>query len=120
MKTILFADDEKDILKLLTARLIKQGYRVITAVNGQEALDLVYQHKPDLILLDYRMPVLDGYEACKKIKGDDQIKHIPVIFVTASPGFLSKEIQSSGLAEDYVLKPFEWLKLLDKIKHFIG
>ncbi|MBU0682675.1 MAG: response regulator, partial [Candidatus Omnitrophica bacterium] len=83
-KKIMVIDDELDILEVLTFRLSKAGYEIISAVDGQEALDLLTETIPDLILLDLRLPKIDGYEVCRRIKTSDELKEIPVILLTAS------------------------------------
>ena len=119
-KKILIIDDEPDIIKVVKFRLIKTGYEVMTAADGREGLELVRVLKPDLVLLDYRMPFLNGDEVCKEIKKDESIKHIPVILMTASTQDTLKEnIQTMG-ADDYILKPFEPEELIKKIRKLIG
>ena len=118
-KKILVVDDEPDILKIVTFRLKKEGYEVLTAVNGQKALDLVNSQRPDLILLDLRLPVVDGYEVCKRVKTDEGLRQIPVILITASSAGKIAEKTKEFRADDYLIKPFEPEELLDKVKKFI-
>ena len=119
-KKILIIDDEPDIIKVVKFRLIKTGYELMTAADGREGLELARVLKPDLVLLDYRMPFLNGDEVCKEIKKDESTKHIPVILMTASTQDTLKEnIQTMG-ADDYILKPFEPEELIKKIKRLIG
>ncbi|HMK37766.1 MAG TPA: response regulator, partial [Bacteroidota bacterium] len=82
-RRILVVDDERDIVDLLRYNLAKEGYDVVTAYNGREALEKV-SHPPDLVVLDVMMPVLDGFETCKKLKSDPRTSAIPVLFLTAS------------------------------------
>lgn len=119
-KRILIADDEPDILKVITFRLTKLGYEIILAVNGQEAIEFAQRHKPDLILLDYRMPILDGLEACRKIKENEATKKIPIIFMTASSASIDMSNVKKVFGDDFIKKPFEAEDLLDKIKKFIS
>src|ERR1035441_274657 len=106
-KKILIIDDEPDIVKVVKFRLVKLGYEVMTAVNGRDGLDSVRLIKPDLVLLDFRMPYLNGDEVCREIKKDESIKHIPVILMTASiQNALEEDVQKMG-ADDHILKPFE-------------
>lgn len=120
MKTILIADDEPDVLKVLRFRLTKRGYNVLTAVNGKEALDLAREKRPDLLIVDYRMPVMDGEELCRKLKDDDELKRIPVIFITAAAESISDQQWNSIPADDYIIKPFEPEDLLEKVRRFAG
>lgn len=119
-KKILVVDDEPDVLKIVTFRLKKEGYEVITARDGQEALDLVNRERPDLVLLDLRLPVVDGYEVCKRLKTDEDLRQIPVILLTASSATKIAEKTKDFQAEDYLIKPFEPEELLDKVKKFIN
>src|SRR5207245_9429547 len=80
---ILVVDDEVKNVKLLEALLLPRGYTVVKAYNGEEALQQVQQEQPDLILLDVMMPLLDGFEVCKRLKGNDETHLIPVVIMTA-------------------------------------
>ena len=81
--TILVVDDEVKNVKLMEALLLPRGYRVITATHGEEALQRVSQERPDLILLDVMMPIMDGFETCKRLKDDPETRLIPVVIMTA-------------------------------------
>lgn len=118
-KKILIVDDEPDLLKVVVFRVRNSGYEVLTACDGKEALAMIEKEAPDLIFLDLRLPVIDGIEVCKKIKGSDKFKCIPVVLFTASIGHIDEKFKESG-ADDYFLKPFESGDLLEKIKKFIG
>lgn len=120
VKKILITDDEPDIVKVVKFRLIKMGYEVITASNGKEGLESVRLTKPDLVLLDFRMPFLNGDEVCKEIKKDESTRHIPVILMTASiQNALEEDIEKMG-ADDHILKPFDPEELIKKIRKLIG
>ena len=106
MTKILIDEDEPDIRDLIAFTLRFAGYEVISAANGKEAVDLAPKEMPDLILMDVRMPIMTGYEACKQFKADPALQHIPVVFLSAKGQ--ESEIQA-GLevgAEEYLLKPF--------------
>jgi len=118
-KKILIVDDESDILKLLVFRLKKSEYEITTATNGREALDLIQKEKPDLIFLDLRLPAIDGYEVCRRIKADEELKHISVVFLTASVSRVNEKVKKFK-ADDFLLKPFESEELLAKVKKFLG
>lgn len=116
MKTkILIVDDEDDILELLKYNLEKENYSVITAKNGFEALQKI-ELKPNLIILDLMMPIIDGLETLKKIKEKDEYKDIPVIFLTAKTGESSEIAGLNSGASDFLLKPVSINKLLARIK----
>ena len=118
-KKILVVDDEPDILKVVTFRVKKLEYEVVTATNGQEALDLIQKEEPDLILLDIELPVMNGYEVCQRVKTNEKLKHIPIIFLTASIASKIAEKVKEFNADDYLIKPFDSEELLKKIKNFI-
>lgn len=106
MTKILVAEDERDIRELIAFTLRFAGFDVALAKNGAEAVDLVEAEGPDLIILDVRMPKMTGYEACRHIKENPNIRDIPVVFLSAKGQ--DAEIQQgleSG-AEEYILKPF--------------
>ena len=106
MAKILIAEDERDIRDLITFTLGFAGYEVVAAANGEEALNLARQEKPDLVLMDVRMPRMTGYQACVAMKADADLKDIPIIFLSAKGQ--DSEIQT-GLqagAVEYLLKPF--------------
>ncbi|HFD40489.1 MAG TPA: response regulator [Anaerolineae bacterium] len=103
---ILVAEDERDIRQLIAFSLEFLGYKVVQASNGAEAVEKAPVEQPDLIMLDVRMPKLNGYEACRKLKSQEATKDIPVVFLSARGQ--ETEIKH-GLelgAEEYILKPF--------------
>ncbi|MCG2787087.1 MAG: response regulator [Anaerolineae bacterium] len=106
MAKIVIAEDEPDIRELIAFTLRFAGHEVITGANGQEGYELAKQHKPDLIMLDVRMPKMTGYEACQNIKAEPEIAHIPVIFLSAKGQETEIEQGLSVGAEQYLLKPF--------------
>lgn len=118
-KKILIVDDELDILEVLTFRLNKDGYSVATAVSGEEALEQLEKEVPALILLDLRMPGIDGYEICKRMKTDKKWKHIPIIMLTASSMLKVEKAVEKYNVEGFLIKPFDYEKLLEKIKKLI-
>ncbi len=115
-KLIFIVDDNSTIRMLLESILIIEGYETISAANGKEALDnLAGSRKPDLILMDIEMPVMDGYRACKEIRDRKEYNSIPIIMVTAvSDKDVIKNVLSLG-ANDYIAKPFESQELLARI-----
>jgi CheY-like chemotaxis protein len=106
MAHILVAEDERDIRELINFTLVYAGHKVTQAANGAEALELAPQVKPDLIMMDVRMPKMTGYEACRQMKQIDEIKHIPVVFLSAKGQ--DEEVQTGieAGAVEYILKPF--------------
>ena len=112
-KTILIVDDEKMILNLLSCNLIKEGYNVIEAKDGLEAITIAQEEKPDLILLDVMLPKLDGLSVCKRVKN---IMNVPILMVTAKDEELDKIVGLELGADDYITKPFSVRELLARIK----
>lgn len=113
--TILVADDEPINRALIQRRLEREGYHVLTAQNGREAVEVARTKRPDLIILDVMMPVMDGLEACQQIKTDDRVRDTPVIFLSARD---ETEVKVSGLslgANDYISKPFKAEELLARV-----
>jgi two-component system, OmpR family, alkaline phosphatase synthesis response regulator PhoP len=119
---VLLADDEPDIALVTRTRIQLNGYDVIVAGDGEIALAMIRQALPDLILLDLKMPKLDGFQVCKIVKSDPALRHIPVLLFSASSSYaLSLEKQCLQLGADgYVRKPFDVRELLDKIAALIA
>jgi DNA-binding response OmpR family regulator len=115
-KKILIADDEEDVKCVLQMFLESKGYRVCTAYDGLDAIDQTRREKPDLILLDIMMPLLDGFEVCKKLKADPETAAIPVVMVSASSYAESVQKGLDAGACEYIVKPFEPVDL-DKLIH---
>src|SRR4030067_2910781 len=116
---ILIAEDERDIRELVKYSLTFAGFEVSEAGNGIEAVDRTVAEKPDLILMDVRMPKMTGYEACKQLKAMDEVKDIPVIFLSAKGQ--ESEIQQGldvGAGED-ILKPFAPDYLTDRVNEVL-
>ncbi|OGR82184.1 MAG: hypothetical protein A2901_04240 [Elusimicrobia bacterium RIFCSPLOWO2_01_FULL_54_10] len=119
MMRILVADDEIHIRTLLKITLEMVGYEVDVAADGQEALERIAVQVPDLILLDIKMPKLNGWQVCEKIKNDDKTRSVPIIMVTA---FGQKEARQRSFdlgADEFISKPFETPALLDAVKKLL-
>ena len=119
-KTILLADDEEALHKVLGKRLQLWGFQVLPAMDGQEAVQLAKTQHPDLILLDVMMPTLNGLDAAHQLKQDPATSRIPIILVTAKARQLSQEqIQASGACA-VVQKPYDADQLLRLIQQALG
>ncbi len=111
-KTILVADDESHILHVVSMKLTNAGYRVLTAHDGQEALEIAQQEHPDLLITDYHMPLLSGLELCQKLRQDEATAKIPAILLTARGYNLEKgDTERSGILM-MLSKPFSPRQLL--------
>ena len=111
-KTILVADDESHILHVVSLKLRNAGYRVLTAHDGQEALEAAQQERPDLLITDYHMPQLSGLELCRRLKQDPKLPQIPVIMLTARGYHLEpQDTEQSGILK-MLSKPFSPRQLL--------
>ena len=118
-KNILLVDDTDTILLFLKTLLAGQDFDFLTAKNGAEAVEKARRERPDLVLLDIFMPVMDGIEACRVMKGDPELKNIPVIIVTARSEAENVERCLDAGCDDYVFKPVRKLELLDKINRLL-
>ena len=112
-KNILIVDDEKMILNLLSHNLEKEGYNVLQAEDGLQAIEVAQEKKPDLILLDVMLPKLDGLSVCKRIKN---MMNVPILMVTAKDDELDKILGLELGADDYITKPFNIRELLARVK----
>ncbi|MFA5147819.1 MAG: response regulator [Candidatus Omnitrophota bacterium] len=117
-KTILIVDDEEDLVKVTTFRLKSLGYNVAVGVNGQEALNLIKEKRPDLVLLDLRLPVMDGRDVCKAVKADPELEDIPIVMFTASTQQISVQAKEAG-ADGFLVKPFEQEQLIAVLDKFL-
>ncbi len=117
---VLVVDDEPKNVRLLQAMLLPVGYDILTATNGVEALESVNKTKPDLILLDIMMPKMDGYKVCEHINSDEDLKDIPIIFLTAKADVKDIVKGFDVGAVDYVTKPFKQAELVARVKTHVG
>ncbi|MFH1046280.1 MAG: response regulator, partial [Candidatus Omnitrophota bacterium] len=115
-KRILIVDDDLDILDVLRLTIPEEEYEVVQAQDGQEALDKVYERPPDLIILDYVMPKLDGVKVCQTLKKDILLRHMPIILLTGKGDVKDKVRGLDAGADDYIVKPFEPEELLARIR----
>ena len=114
-KRVLVVDDERDIVDLIKYNLVKEGYDVAVAFDGAQALEKAKQGT-DLVILDLMMPVLDGFETCKRLKSDPKTSGIPVVFLTARSGEVDEVIGLELGADDYIQKPISPRKLVARVK----
>ena len=115
MVKILLVEDNEMNRDMLSRRLIRNGYEVCLAMDGQQGVDMAVSEKPDLILMDMSLPVIDGWEATRRIKANDATRRIPVIALTAHAMAGDREKAMEVGCEDYDTKPVEISRLLGKI-----
>ena len=115
MKKILLVEDNEMNRDMLSRRLIRNGYEVVIAVDGQQGVDMALSERPDLILMDMSLPVIDGWEATRRIKANDATRAIPVIALTAHAMAGDREKAMEAGCDDYDTKPVEISRLLGKI-----
>jgi len=117
---VLVVDDEIYIVHILDFSLGMEGYEVLTALDGEQALEKARNERPDLIVLDIMMPKLDGYETCKALKSDAATKDIPVILLSAKGRNVDQKVGFEVGADDYITKPFSPRKLVERINSILG
>jgi two-component system response regulator VicR len=120
-KKIMIVDDEPDTVDLVKLVLETEGYEILVAYSGQEALDMIKVNPPDLVLLDIMMPQMDGWMVRKKIVGNEETKNIPVVMLTAKAQPIDKMIGLHVVGvTDYITKPFGRKELINSVKRIVG
>jgi len=119
MKKILVVEDV-DFNRDLLVQLLEDDYEVIEAVNGQEGVEFAGRERPDLILMDLSLPVMDGWEATRQLKANDNLRSIPVIALTAHAMKGDEEKALAAGCEDYLVKPLDEDELIAKIQKYLG
>ena len=112
---ILVVDDSPTDLRLMTAPLREKGYRVFTAVDGEEALDVAMRERPHLIVLDIILPKKNGFQVCRQVRGDPLLKNVPILFLTAKTKDEDKIEGFRAGGDDYLSKPIDREKFCEKI-----
>jgi two-component system cell cycle response regulator DivK len=115
MSRILLVEDNEMNRDMLSRRLTRRGFEVVIAVNGQEGVEMTQQQSPDIVLMDMSLPVLDGWEATRRLKAAEETKHIPIIALTAHAMAGDREKTLDAGCDDYDTKPIEFQRLLEKI-----
>ena len=119
-KRVLVVEDQEDNRKIIRDTLAPTDYEIIEAENGEQALAAIAKQRPDLILMDIQLPIMDGYEATRRIKADPALKSIPIIAVTsyALSGDETKAREAG--CDDFVPKPYSPRELLAKVRHYLS
>ncbi|MDQ4065637.1 MAG: response regulator [Actinomycetota bacterium] len=119
-KRILIADDDPVILRLIQVNLELEGYEVLTANNGEEAVTKAMADHPDLVILDIMMPRLDGYQTCERLKESEDTRDIPIVFLSAKAQQTDIDKGRSYGVEDYLTKPFDPSELLEVVERLVN
>ena len=119
MPKILIVEDNEMNRDMLSRRLERKGFTIVMAVDGQQGVDMARSEKPDLVLMDMSLPVMDGWTATRTIKDDAELRTIPVIALTAHAMAGDREKAMAAGCDDYDTKPIEFKGLLDKIGKFL-
>jgi DNA-binding response OmpR family regulator len=118
--TVLVADDDPDIIRFVEVNLRLEGYQVAVARNGEQALDKALELQPDVVLLDVRMPVIDGFEVCARLRADPRGAAIPVILLTANIPVTGDHRRAREVgADDFVVKPFDPGDLMARVRALV-
>jgi two-component system, cell cycle response regulator DivK len=120
MAKVLLVEDNEMNRDMLSRRLIRRGYEVVFAVDGQQGVDMARSENPDIILMDMSLPVLDGWEATKRVKSDAATRGVPVIGLTAHAMSGDREKAIEAGCDDYDTKPVELDRLIEKIERLLG
>jgi two-component system cell cycle response regulator DivK len=120
MPKVLLVEDNEMNRDMLSRRLVRRGYEVVFAVDGQQGVDLAKSARPDIILMDMSLPVIDGWEATRRVKADDATKSVPVIGLTAHAMRGDREKAMAAGCDDYDTKPVELDRLIGKMERLLG
>lgn len=120
MAKVLLVEDNEMNRDMLSRRLIRRGFQVVFAMDGQQGVDLARSERPDIILMDMSLPVIDGWEATRRVKADEATRSVPVIGLTAHAMAGDREKAIEAGCDDYDTKPVELDRLIGKIERLIG
>jgi two-component system, cell cycle response regulator DivK len=120
MTKVLLVEDNEMNRDMLSRRLMRRGFEVIFAMDGKEGVDTARREKPDIILMDLSLPVMDGWEATRRVKSDDATRSVPVIGLTARAMVGDREKAMEAGCDDYDTKPVELDRLIGKIERLLG
>lgn len=120
MATILVVEDNEASRDALSRRLQRRGYEVLLAVDGQQAVSVAQSSKPDLILMDLGLPIIDGWEATRQLKADASTKHIPIIVLSAHAMTNDRDLALAAGGDDFDTKPVRFQPLIDKIESLLA
>lgn len=119
MKKILIVDDEIDVVEVVTVLLEHEGYEILKAYDGQEALDVIENVTPDLIILDIMIPKIDGVEVCKRMRKQEKLNEIPIVMFSAKLSAIDKKESFDAGADGFISKPFNARGFIAGIKTYL-
>jgi two-component system, cell cycle response regulator DivK len=120
MTKVLLVEDNEMNRDMLSRRLIRRGFQVVFAMDGQQGIDLARSERPDVILMDMSLPIIDGWEASRRLKADDATRSVPLIGLTAHAMSGDREKAIEAGCDDYDTKPVELDRLIGKIERLLG
>ena len=119
MKKVLIVDDEVDVVEVVTVLLEHEGYQIMKAYDGKEALEIVEKETPDLIILDIMMPEIDGVEVCRRLRQRDELKEVPIVMFSAKLSAIDKKESFDAGADGFISKPFNARGFIAGIKTYL-
>ena len=119
MTKILYVEDNEDNIYMLKSRLERRGFAVVVAMDGEQAVEMALAEEPSLIIMDLSLPNVDGWEATRRLKANEQTRHIPVVALSAHAMVGDRETALDAGCDDYDTKPVEFQRLLDKINNLL-
>jgi two-component system, cell cycle response regulator DivK len=120
MAKILVVEDNEINRDMMVRRLQRRGYTIVTAVDGQQGIDMTQSETPDIVLMDMSLPIVDGWEATRQIKSNPSVRHIPVVGLTAHAMVGDRDKAINAGCDDYATKPVEFEKLVELINRLIA
>jgi len=120
MAKVLVVEDNEMNRDILSRRLSRRGYVVVFAIDGQQGVEMARSERPDIILMDLSLPVMDGWEATRRVKADEAVRNVPVIGLTAHALVGDREKALAAGCDDYDTKPVEFDRLVEKIERLLG
>lgn len=119
MKKVLIVDDEVDVVEVVTVLLEHEGYQIMKAYDGKEALEIVDKETPDLIILDIMMPEIDGVEVCRRLRQREELKEVPIVMFSAKLSAIDKKESFDAGADGFISKPFNARGFIAGIKTYL-
>ena len=119
MTKILYVEDNEDNIYMLKSRLERRGFSVVVATDGEQAVEMAIAEQPSLVIMDLSLPIVDGWEATRRLKANENTRHIPVVALSAHAMVGDRETALDAGCDDYDTKPVEFPRLLEKINSLL-